>query len=375
MAGSRAASAREPGQIREEAALSDTARAPRISLAGADDRRARPRTGFEEGCTVRFPTHGRRGGRIALDEWFNDRHLAVAAARHARPRHPEIDRAACAVAGDGDRAPREPGPREPQRGQGRRSSGLERLDGEPHVCALVLRAAGGGSRLGQAACLARPARDQLPARSPRPALPGDTARLRRIAELSESHQGPRPGGLLDRLGRHRCHRPHLGRDHAPLPRDAPPRGASDGPADRARGRCRARRGCGLGGGRRSERSQARRGALGRRPQSPVARPGGARHRIRALGKHVRGGGLADHLGQVRDAARGAVRAAGGSGAAPAHRRDARTRSTSGCCARHPRSCATGCRRGPAASPGWSGSSTTRSCAPPCGTSAATTRRS
>ena len=54
MAGSRAASAREPGQIREEAALSDTARAPRISLAGADDRRARPRSSFEDGCTVRF---------------------------------------------------------------------------------------------------------------------------------------------------------------------------------------------------------------------------------------------------------------------------------------------------------------------------------
>ena len=52
MAGSRAASAREPGQIREEAALSDTARAPRTSLAGADDRRARPRTSFEAGCTV-----------------------------------------------------------------------------------------------------------------------------------------------------------------------------------------------------------------------------------------------------------------------------------------------------------------------------------
>jgi ketosteroid isomerase-like protein len=55
MAGSRAASAREPGQIREEAALSDTARAPRTSLAGAEDRRARPGTSFDGGCTVRFP--------------------------------------------------------------------------------------------------------------------------------------------------------------------------------------------------------------------------------------------------------------------------------------------------------------------------------
>ena len=83
MAGSRAASACESGQIREEAALSDTARAPRISLAGAEDRRARPRTSFEEGCTVRFPTHGRRGGKIGSHEWFTDRDLAVAAARNA----------------------------------------------------------------------------------------------------------------------------------------------------------------------------------------------------------------------------------------------------------------------------------------------------
>jgi uncharacterized protein len=58
MAGSRAASAREPGQIREEAALSDTARAPRTSLAGAEDRRARPGTSFEGGCTVRSASFG-----------------------------------------------------------------------------------------------------------------------------------------------------------------------------------------------------------------------------------------------------------------------------------------------------------------------------
>ncbi len=52
MAGSRAVSAREPGQVREEAALSDTAHAPRISLAGAEDRRTRPRARLDGGCTV-----------------------------------------------------------------------------------------------------------------------------------------------------------------------------------------------------------------------------------------------------------------------------------------------------------------------------------
>ena len=52
MAGSHAVSAREPGQIREEAALSDTAHAPWASLAGAEDRRARPRPSSRDGCTV-----------------------------------------------------------------------------------------------------------------------------------------------------------------------------------------------------------------------------------------------------------------------------------------------------------------------------------
>jgi ketosteroid isomerase-like protein len=56
MAGSRAVSAREPGQIREEAALSGSAHAPRIGLAGADDRRARPKPDFDGGCTVHFFT-------------------------------------------------------------------------------------------------------------------------------------------------------------------------------------------------------------------------------------------------------------------------------------------------------------------------------
>ena len=54
MAGSRAVSDREPGQVRKEAALSGPAHAPRTSLAGAEGRRARPKTSFDDGCTVRF---------------------------------------------------------------------------------------------------------------------------------------------------------------------------------------------------------------------------------------------------------------------------------------------------------------------------------
>src|SRR3954451_13452476 len=54
MARSRAVSGREPGQIREEAALSGTAHAPRGSLAVVTGRRARPGTNFDVGCTVQF---------------------------------------------------------------------------------------------------------------------------------------------------------------------------------------------------------------------------------------------------------------------------------------------------------------------------------
>jgi ketosteroid isomerase-like protein len=54
MAGSRAVSARESGQIREEAALSEVGHAPRTSLAGAEDRRARPKASIDDGCTVHF---------------------------------------------------------------------------------------------------------------------------------------------------------------------------------------------------------------------------------------------------------------------------------------------------------------------------------
>ena len=52
MAGSRAVSDREPGQVRKEAALSEAVHAPRTSLAGAEERRARPGTFHGDGCTV-----------------------------------------------------------------------------------------------------------------------------------------------------------------------------------------------------------------------------------------------------------------------------------------------------------------------------------
>src|SRR5262249_29207517 len=52
MVRSRALVVCEPGQIREEAALSSSDQAPRVSLTGASGRRERPGTRFRTGCTV-----------------------------------------------------------------------------------------------------------------------------------------------------------------------------------------------------------------------------------------------------------------------------------------------------------------------------------
>ena len=62
------------------------------------------------------------------------------------------------------------------------------------------------------------ARDQLPARRARPAPTSTTLReFGGLQSYPSPHEGPRPRRLLDRLGRHRGHRPDLGRDRAPLP--------------------------------------------------------------------------------------------------------------------------------------------------------------
>src|SRR5215204_3632279 len=52
MVRSRAMVAREPGQVREEAALSDTDHAPWGSLTGARGRRERSKADLDGGCTV-----------------------------------------------------------------------------------------------------------------------------------------------------------------------------------------------------------------------------------------------------------------------------------------------------------------------------------
>ena len=54
MAGSRAMTAREPGQVREEAALSGHRQAQREFPAGAERSGQPPVAGHDAGCTVRL---------------------------------------------------------------------------------------------------------------------------------------------------------------------------------------------------------------------------------------------------------------------------------------------------------------------------------
>ena len=131
--------------------------------------------------------------------------------------HTGRNRAPGAVAVHGDRPPREPGPAQSQRDEGRRAPGLVRVDGLDHDLAVVRAPAGAGPGVGQAARLARAARDQLPAGGAGRVVPADAARLSRPAELPQPGQGSRSGGLLDRLGGHRRDRADLGRDRPPVP--------------------------------------------------------------------------------------------------------------------------------------------------------------
>ena len=237
-----------------------------------------------------------------------------------RPRCPGGDRGSRALALDRDRRPREPGAGEPVRNQGRRTPGVERLGGDADDRALVRAPAGARPRLGQAARVPRPARDQLPARRARRRVPRAAARLRRAAELSVADQGPRPGRLLHGLGRHRGDPGDLGRARPPLRRG----GTSTFHAAAARSPCsatpswtRSR----LGGDLRPGRRKARRGALDRRSQPAVARPRRAGHVRRPPAGDVRGRRLADGHGQVRPAAARAVRARRRRRSAAADRRD------------------------------------------------------
>ena len=201
-------------------------------------------------------------------------------------------RAAGAVALGGDRRRRQRRPAQQLGGQGRRSPGVERLDGRHHDRALVRRAHAAGPGLGQAARLPGAARRQLPARRPRRGLPADAAGQGRAAVLPVPAEGPGHGRLLHRLGRHRRDGGAVGGGRAPVHRLPVPRLARRGPVHQPAGRRRARRGRDLGGGRRPGRRPAGGTAVGGGPEPAVAGPGRARHPDRAAAGHVRGGRLA-----------------------------------------------------------------------------------
>ena len=134
---------------------------------------------------------------------------------------------------------------------------------------------------------------------------------------------------------HRRDGPDLERVRAPLPGHASLRGTADGPPAGAGGGRRAGRGRNLGGDRRPQRGQARRGGLGRGPQPPVARSRGAGHRLRPLGADVRGGRLADDQREVRHAAWTSCSSARAAPSCASASTRCRTRSISACCDREP----------------------------------------
>ena len=76
---------------------------------------------------------------------------------------------------------------------------------------------------GEAACVAGPARHQLPLGPAGRALPHRAAGLRRPPELPQPDEGPRPRRFLDRVGRDRCDGINMER-HRPALRDDPLRG-------------------------------------------------------------------------------------------------------------------------------------------------------
>src|SRR5699024_5618469 len=120
------------------------------------------------------------------------------------------DRTAGAVAIDGDRGLRESGAAEPARAEGGWASSVVCLDGVADDLALVPAFAPAGSSVGETARLSGAACDQLSAGWVGRVVSDRVARVRGIAGLSQQVEGSGPGGLLDRIGRYRCHSTHLG---------------------------------------------------------------------------------------------------------------------------------------------------------------------
>ena len=168
--------------------------------------------------------------------------------------------------------------------------------------------------------VAGPARDQLPARTAGRGVPHAAAAFGGLQSYPSRSKDPDPVDFSTGSRRDRCDGNAVERARAPLRRRSFRRAAGRA-SGRAARRCRAGRGGDLGGAGRPDGAASGRGAVGRRPQPPVAGPGRAGHRRGADRVDVRGGGLADDHGEVRPALARAVRARRRRGAAQAHRRD------------------------------------------------------
>ena len=290
-----------------------------------------------------------------------------------RPRRPRRGPAPRAVAGHRHRPPRQPRAAEPERDQGRRPPGLERVDGLAHDRAVVRAPRGARPRVGQAARLAGPARDQLPARSPGPRPTcracASTAAFSpiRAARRTPTPSTTRPGASGSAPPR---------RSGARWPIATSP-GTSTCRAAGARSRCWAtpsstRAPCGRRSSTRwwrgwarccgSSTSTASRWTASS-PTSPPDVSWGCSRRPAGTPRRSSTAGACARCSSATAARR----------CAPASTRWA-TRSTSGCCAPTTSSCASACpaasRRSRASSP----TSTRASCSPPSATSAVTTSR-
>ncbi len=207
--------------------------------------------------------------------------------------------------------------------EGRRTPELERVRRFDPDRAVLPLAPARRPRRGEAARESRLPRDPVPDGQSRRELPDAPARVRGPAVLPEPHQGPRPGRLLDGQ-----RRPGSGRAavrepcrsiSAPSPRRGRPSLARP-PVRGTRRRRGARRGFGLGSGRRGRAQRSRQRHDDRGPESAEPRPRHPRHSGPTDRGLFRRGRLAGRGGEVRSAAPGAVREAGRSGAPPADRR-------------------------------------------------------
>ncbi len=229
-------------------------------------------------------------------------------------RLPDGARAQGAVAVDLDDSQRQSSEAEPRRAQGRRTSGVECLRRDSDDGTLFRCAAPAGPGRGQAACLAGLSRHPVPARASDARQAGEVSRVRWRPILPVTHQGRRNRRFLDRIGwarrRHDLVR-IAGAGLSPTQASGSDRRPA-GPNDRARRRCRTRRGQYLRGIARRLEARRPQSLVGNRLQPPEPRRGGFRPAVRPHRRDVRDDGLARRHAEIR--------AAPGSGLRPARRR-------------------------------------------------------